>query len=442
MIPDRRARVTALAALLVFLALALALQAATADPGGGAVVTNESDDGRNATLVAVQSFGGFGQNNGKAFIVRDGEVVWEFDPPNSRVFDVEKLDNGRIMASVATNHDGEDCPGEFGAGGGCVENRIVEIDVETNEIVWNYSWYDAFIHYHEVHDADRLENGNTVIIDMGNNRVFTVDRSGEIRWEWQAENHITPGTDFYEEYGGPKKEGPESDWTHMNDVDRLDNGNFQLSIRNFDVLLEVDPETNEIVDVIGEPRGVEGNDPILHEQHNPQRLEEWGTVLVADSEANRVIELDVENETTVWKYGGKGTLNWPRDADRLPNGHTLITDSLQFRVIEINETGDVVWEFHPKQGDKRGIPYEADRIGLPEEPGGPPGWNLNLTDASDGSNGGLSGLGPVEKFQAYSLLYLPHWVETPELATLLLGVVVILGIVLDFAVLGVRRAIQ
>ena len=438
MIPDRRTRVSLLAALLVVLALALALQAATAEPDDGRVLVNESDGGRNATLVAVQSYGGFGQNNGKAFVVRNGEVVWEFDPPNSRVFDVEKLDDGRIMASVATNVPGDDCPGEFSGGGGCVENRVVEVDVETNEIVWNYSWYDAFIHYHEVHDADRLENGHTAVIDMGNDRAFTVDRSGEIVWEWQAEEHITPGTDFYEEYGGPEKEGPESDWTHMNDIDRLENGHFQLSIRNFDVLLEVDPDTNGIVDVIGQPREGPGNDPVLHEQHNPHRLEEWGTVIVADSEADRVVELDVETEEIVWKYGEDGSLRWPRDADRLPNGNTLITDSLNFRVIEVNETGHVVWEYRLKDGDERGIPYEADRIGLPEEPGGPPGWDLNGTDGGDDPEN----LGPVGTFEAYAFLYLPGWVERTELATVLLGVVATLGIVLDFAVLGVRRALR
>jgi hypothetical protein len=436
--------VSALAALLVVLALVLGFQAVTAESSDeGQVVTDQGDADRNATLIAVQSYGGFGKNNGKAFIVDDGEVVWEFDPPNSRVFDVEMIDDDRMLASVATNVAPEDCPEEFRGGGGCVHNRVVEVNVTTNAIVWNYSWYDAFIHYHEVHDADRLENGNTAIIDMGNNRAFTVDRSGEIVWEWQAENHITPGTEFYEQYGGPNKSGPESDWTHMNDIDRLEDGNFQLSIRNFDVLLEVDPDTNEIVDVIGAPRGVPGNDPVLHEQHNPHRLEEWNTVIVADSQADRVVEIGVDSEEIVWKYGADGTLDWPRDADRLPNGHTLITDSLHFRVLEVNETGEIVWEYELKRGDQRGIPYEADRIGLPEEPdGGPAGWNLNGSAGANGTNGGGTNLGPVAQFEAYALLYLPEWIETPELGTLLLGVVAVLLLVFDFAVLGVRRALR
>ncbi|MFW5938276.1 MAG: aryl-sulfate sulfotransferase, partial [Halanaeroarchaeum sp.] len=324
----------------------------------------------------------------------------------------------------------------------CVKNRVVEVDVETNEIVWNYSWYDAFIYNHEVHDADRLENGNTAIIDMGNDRAFTVDRNGEILWEWYAEDHLTPGTDFYEEYGGPEREGPESDWTHMNDIDQLENGNFQLSIRNFDVLIEVDPETNEIVDVIGEPRERPDNDPILHEQHNPHRLEEWGTVIVADSGSDRVVELDVENETTVWKYGGEDQLNWPRDADRLPNGHTLITDSLNFRVIEVNESGEVVWEYSLADGDRRGIPYEADRMDLPEETGGPPGWQLNGTNGVAGNGTDTSDLGPIATFEAYAMLYMPGWVERPQLAMVVLGVIASLAIVVDFVALGVYRVLR
>jgi len=428
---DRGTRIRALGAVLLVLAAVLAVQAATAGGAAPAAV----GDGRNATLVTVQSYGGFGNDNGKAVIVQDGDVVWEYDPPNSRVFDAEVLENGNVMASVATRVPAEDCPDEYVSGrkpDHCVHNRVVELDYDTKEVVWEYDWYDQFITHHEVHDADRLETGETAIIDMGNNRAFTVAENGTITWEWQAENHLTPGTEFYEEYGGDRKEGPESDWTHMNDIDRLENGNFQLSIRNFDVVIEVDPETNEIVDVVGEPRGVEGNDPILHEQHNPHRLEEWGTVLVADSENDRVVELDVETGEVVWQYGG-GRLTWPRDADRLPNGHTLITDSLNFRVIEVDEDGEVVWQYTPRDGG-RGIPYEADRITYPEEPGGPPGSQLA---GATGESGAVDGT--VQKFAAFALVYLPPWVGFVELLALVGGVVVSLLVLLDLSVLGVRR---
>jgi hypothetical protein len=58
-------------------------------------------------------------------------------------------------------------------------------DWTAHEIVWEYGWYDEMIHWHEVHDAIVTDDGEVAIIDMGQDRVFTVDESGEITWEWQ-----------------------------------------------------------------------------------------------------------------------------------------------------------------------------------------------------------------------------------------------------------------
>ena len=360
---------------LAVVLLSLAVLGAAAAGGGGAPPQQQSPanetDPANATvypgntLLGLQAEGWFGNNNGSAMVVNpEGEEVWVWEPENGRVFDTEALENGNVLASVAIVP--EDCPPEYGEG--CVHNRVVELDYPSKDVVWEYDWYDVFPNHHEVHDADRLENGETAIIDMGNNRAFTVNEAGDITWQWNATEHISEGTPFFEEYvpEGSEEEfrqkGPESDWTHMNDIDRLENGNFQLSIRNFDVLLEVDPETNEIVDVVGRPT----EHSVMNEQHNPMRLN--GTVLVADSENDRIVEVDVETEEVVWAYDGTGSgelLQWPRDADRLPNGNTLVTDSRNFRVLEIDQTGEVVWRYEMKA--ERGIVYEADRMGVPEE---------------------------------------------------------------------------
>jgi hypothetical protein len=50
-------------------------------------------------------------------------------------------------------------------------------------------------------------------------------------------------------------------------------------------------------------------------------------------------------------------LDWPRDADRLPNGNTLITDSRNHRVLEVDPAGREVWSF-----TGLALPYEADRL--------------------------------------------------------------------------------
>lgn len=411
--------------LAVLLISVIVIGAAAASAGGGTPAqqqspTNETDPANATvypgnTLLGLQAEGWFGNNNGSARVVNpDGETVWEWRPENGRVFDVESLENGNVLASVAIAED--DCPPEYGDS--CVHNRVVELNYPDKNVVWEYDWYDAFPNHHEVHDADRLEDGETAIIDMGNNRAFTVNEAGDITWQWNATEHISEGTPFFEEYmlAGSAEEfrrgGPESDWTHMNDIDRLDNGNFQLSIRNFDLLLEVDPETNDIVDVVGRPT----QHAIMNEQHNPMRLN--GTVLVADSENDRVTEVDVDTGEVVWEYDGTGSgelLQWPRDVDRLPNGNTLVTDSRNFRVIEIDRTGEVVWRYEMKQ--ERGIVYEADRMGGPEEEAEVSGDGFE----SRTSNGPLgSALATADSWLGF-VPFLPTWMGPVEVLALLGG---------------------
>ncbi|PSQ52872.1 hypothetical protein BRD20_05605 [Halobacteriales archaeon SW_8_65_20] len=336
------------------------------------------------TLFGVQADGWFGNDNGYAAVVDEsGTTVWNWSVPNSRVFDTEQLENGNILVSVAVSVPQADCPTDYREDRfdrPCVRNRVVELDYETQDIVWEYDWYDAFPNHHEVHDADRLPSGETAIADMGNHRAFAVDQSGTVTWEWNASDHISRDTEWFDEHvpEGSEDEfasnGPESDWTHLNDIDRLDDGNFLLSIRNYDVVLEV-ARNESIVETYGEP----GDHSIMDEQHNPNLLAETGTLVVADSGNDRIVELDAANQTVISEYGsvpagsnvGDPSLRWPRDADRLPNGNTLITDSRRFRILEVAPNGSVVWS-HLRQDD-RSIVYEADRIRLddeylPEEP--------------------------------------------------------------------------
>ena len=388
-------RAVALAAIVLLSSTLLVGLAASHDAGSVATQPDETDAYPGHTLIGVQAVDWFGNNNGYAAVVApNGSVVWRWSVPNARVFDVEHLDNGNVLASVGVVEEGtEDCPDEYGDG--CIYNRVVEIDYDTKEVVWEYSWHDAFPNHHEVHDADRLPNGETAIADMGNDRAFTVNESGEITWQWNATDNIGRGTPWFDEHvpEGSEEEfasdGPESDWTHMNDIDRLSDGNFTLSIRNYDVVLEVN-RSGDIVETYGSP----GDHSVMNEQHNPNLLEARGTMLVADSENDRIVEIDTETGDIVWEYARvpesspvePKALQWPRDADRLPNGNTLITDSRHFRVLEVTPNGSVAWSFDSREAlGSRAIIYEADRIRLdgehlPEEPDDvPAGGDLEST---------------------------------------------------------------
>ncbi len=64
-------------------------------------------------------------------------------------------------------------------------SRVIEIDMEKKEIVWQYVASPVFsmLSAH-IAGAERLENGNTLICEGESGRVFEVTRDGDICWEW------------------------------------------------------------------------------------------------------------------------------------------------------------------------------------------------------------------------------------------------------------------
>lgn len=450
---DRRSRVLLLGIIVFLCAVVLVLGAVggersppslgetnaspgNADAESGYTIGNNTKGllSPGNTLLTVQAHDWFGTNSGEALIVApNGTTVWTYDPPDSRVFDAEVTDNDTVLISLATEVAGEDCPAAYRSDveESCVHNRVVELDPMSNTDVWVYGWYDAFISHHEVHDADRLDNGQTAIVDMGNDRAFTVDQGGTITWSWNATEQLGAESAFRERHGGPERVGPESDWTHINDIDQYPNGNFQLSIRNFNTVLVVDPQTNDIVDVIGDP----GDSSVLNRQHNPHRLDA-DTILIADSENDRVVEIDTDTEKIQWLYDGpidRG-LQWPRDADRLPNGNTLITDSRNFRVLEVNSEGTVVWRHSLR--DRRAIVYDADRLGVPEEPTAVPthGDNTTIDQTSPLTD-------RIQWLESWAGFVFPGWVRLPELVAILCGTIASLGLLWQL-VIGWHRGDQ
>jgi hypothetical protein len=107
--------------------------------------------------------------------------------------------------------------------------------------------------------------------------------------------------------------------------------------------------------------------------HHPTLLEN-GNILIFDNGSknrkySRIIELNPSTEKIVWEYKDKPPESffspWGGASQRLPNGNTLITDSVKGRVFEITKNGEMVWEFHnPKKykNGKRATIYRMMRI--------------------------------------------------------------------------------
>lgn len=92
-------------------------------------------------------------------------------------------------------------------------------------------------------------------------------------------------------------------------------------------------------------------------------LDSGTTTLIADAGNHRVIEVDGTG-AIVWQYGTTGTpgvaggqLTLPRDAKRLADGRTLIADSGNNRVIEVARDGSIVWTF-----EDLALPRSAARL--------------------------------------------------------------------------------
>lgn len=320
-------------------------------------------DDSSRTLLGVQGVGSY-HEGGSVRLLDGDEEQWRASM-GLVYFDVTRLDNGSVLASYMD--DGyEDC-GPYPSTCHRTGFRIIDPDAGPSpEIVYEWSFPVRNRVASEVHDVEPLPGGGFVVADMEHERVFVVE-GGEITWEWEASTR-------YDAPDDPTR----TDWLHINDVDRIGQGRFLVSVRNANQLVVLE-RGEGVVEVINADRdddtdddGLVGDPSVLYHQHNPQWLGD-GAVLVADSENHRVVELH-RNENGVWEPvwildGAAGQkFDWPRDADRLPNGNTLITDTRNARLVEINASGAVVWTH---QLDYRALPYEADRLPHGEPVGAP-----------------------------------------------------------------------
>ncbi len=109
------------------------------------------------------------------------EIAWEFGPGILEgQHNPSLLENGNIL--VYDNRK---------AGEG---SRVAEIFPETGEIVWEYE-AEGFYSGH-ISGAQRLLDGNTLICEGGDGRIFEVDPSGNVIWE-----HFSPeGTQVFRAY--------------------------------------------------------------------------------------------------------------------------------------------------------------------------------------------------------------------------------------------------
>jgi len=417
--PSRGPTLVAVGVLLVVATLAVG---ATTAPD----VAVGSSDG-SATLVGSQGGGTGWHEQGSAYLVENGSVQWVEDSADS-YFDVTRLDDGDVLVGFMDSGYAEGC-GESEPP--CTQTgfRVIDPDADGGPaVVDEYAFPVRSSQNSETHDVELLATGEYLVSDMEHERIFTV-RNGTVTWQWNASG-------FYDAPPDPTRR----DWLHVNDVDALNATHYLVSVRNSNQILLIERDAG-VVEVINADRGTDdgacqlrdgqladfdgdgeircGDPSVMDHQHNPQWLGN-GTVLVADSGNDRIVELrrvDGRWEPAWTLTAANGVpLHWPRDADRLDNGNTLVTDTLNNRIFEVGANGSVVWSMQTP--DWSPIAYEAERLPEGERTSGP-AYPAETVGPASGSvplfSTLLVGLHSVAPGT-------PFWVGEGHLAVVLLGV--------------------
>lgn len=289
-----------------------------------------------------------------------GRVVHKWDLPSHPGCYAYLLENGNLLYGAQADQAEKDkagMPKTSGQGG-----ILREVDWDGN-VVWEYK--DIWMH----HDFYRMKNGNTLVLKyvevpfeiminvkggvpgteddgkMYGDQIDEVTPKGKVVWSWKAHEHLDPEKDTISPMDWRKE------WTHGNAVAELENGDILTSFRNIDMVCIIDKKTGKIKWRYGQaPR------TIAH-QHDPHILDN-GNMMIFDNGMNRpieeitysrVIELDMETKEVKWEYKAPVVTDFYTaacgNAQRLPNGNTLMCETLKGRFFEVTKEGEIVWDY-------------------------------------------------------------------------------------------------
>jgi hypothetical protein len=193
-----------------------------------------------------------------------------------------------------------------------------------------------------------VDYGMAGVLPTAGDRIVEFTPGGQVVWTWDSFDHLDPQrvTEPFDTalVLHPDTLAPTYDWTHGNGIvyDAAEDA-LLLSLRHQDWLVAIDHATGEVLWRLGEGGDFAFTDgAYFHHQHSP----EWqadGTLLLYDngvgdpdvapeqvhSRAVRyALDLEAMTATRVWSDDGEAiVVPYAGDADRLPGGRVLVTDS-------------------------------------------------------------------------------------------------------------------
>jgi len=257
----------------------------------------------------------------------DGKIIWQ-DPgeKNDKLYTLIKLPNGNYMGMSRLDQAGPIPEGPWKA----------DFDsLGMDSVIWRSS------------------------------KILEYDKAGLLVWNWNIFDHYN-----YADYDsisfGIAAGRKEYDWTHINSLyyDPAEDVIY-ISTRNMDRVTKIDHKTGDIIWNMGRamPSGEVsfGHDLKFSRQHAVEKLANKNIIMMDNGKLNdppvtRALEITVDESGTIpkaeiaWQYILPDSLftSSNGDADRLPNGNTLITCRIEDvvrigHILEVDSGGNLVW---------------------------------------------------------------------------------------------------
>lgn len=161
-------------------------------------------------------------------------------------------------------------------------------------------------------------------INYWNEKILEIDKTTQkIIWEWSALDHVVPNT-------------RRPDFLHFNSID-YQNGKILVSVRSKNEIWVIDKTSGQITYTYGKD---------LYGQHDASFLDN-GHILIFNNgrQSSSVLEIDPNQNKTIWQYENSFFSDHISGAQRLENGNTFICIGVSGEFIEVDTQGNLVWQY-------------------------------------------------------------------------------------------------
>lgn len=231
----------------------------SADIAGDEMLVSDTENDR--VFIVAAANGIFTADPGFA-------VVWNSDTDAALGLnyanDADFLEDGNVLITDRDNH------------------RVIEVERDSGEIVWQFGVTGVpgggDTHLRGPHNADRIDDGSTIVADSNNRRILVIAEDGSVLWEYDPS-----GVD-------------ELNWPR--DADMLDDGNVLITDSRNGRVIEVNPAGTVVweytINVVGT-------------QSQPYEADvlDNGNYLISGPGLNTtgsVYEVDYDTQDILWRY--------------------------------------------------------------------------------------------------------------------------------------------